>query len=217
MAVRHLFLFAAAFFTAPVVLCQTIRDQQEKWIKAGNIFESIAFPLRSPVIHLIHQITQHSDINIRKSCRSSLIKFAKDLQDQETNAMHMLDSFGKFTPGILKKRRLTDFGHYDQCLSVRNGRYLLLEYHWPAPTAIDDLHNLFDQNTSPSRPWIMDYSSKMRTCTMYMVPPMIGICVPSECIDSDLSAIIESSLIWNHTHPFKVNNHFFLFPLMIEL
>ena len=119
--------------------------------------------------------------------------------------MHMLDSFGKFTPGILKKRRLTDFGHYEQCLSVENGRYLLLEYHWPAPNSIDDLNTLFQDEISPSRPWIKDYSSKMRTCTMYMVPPMIGICVPRACSNEDLTAVIESSLIRNQTHPFNVS------------
>jgi hypothetical protein len=125
----------------------------------------------------------------------------------------MLDSFGKFTPGILKKRRLTDFGHYDQCLSVDKARYLLLEYHWPAPAHVDDLHVLFQEDSSSSsssspRSWVKDYSSKWRTCTMYMVPPMIGLCVPRECSNKDLKTIIDSSLIRNQTQPFKVRHIF---------
>lgn len=210
MAVKLLLLLTAGLVISPVVLCHpdSIHDQyhRETWLKAGSIFESVAFPLRSPVISLLHGITGEAAIPITKTCRSSLIKFSHDLEHHETNAMHMLDSFGKFTPGILKKRRLSDFGHYEQCLSVERARYLLLEYHWPAPANIDHLHVLFQENQTATteRSWMKDYSSKARTCTMYMVPPMIALCVPMECTNTDLQAVLDSSLIQNQTHPFKV-------------
>ena len=209
MAVWRLFLLTTLAAVAASSAQQQhllLHHHREKWLKAGSLFESLAFPMRSSVIRLIEQISQESEaIGVSKTCRASLDKFAQDLRASRADAMHMLDSFGKFTPGVLKKRRLTDFGHYDQCLSVRNARYLLLEYHWPAPASVDDLDVLFanDSDTGP-RTWVKDYSSKWRTCTMYMVPPMIGICVPSHCTTRDLTAIVESSVITNKTEPFKV-------------
>lgn len=209
MARSHLFLIIVLVVLVTPLTCESsIREQQDKWLKAGSIFESIAFPLRQPVISFIQQIIQNHDLRISRSCRTSLSQFARDLQDGEADAMHMLDAFAKFTPGVLKKRRLTDFGHYDQCLSVENGRYLLIEYHWPAPATVDELDVLFEDEESTSsakKPWIKDYSRKTRTCTMFMVPPMVGICVPRQCSQPDLRTILQSPLVVNQTQPFKVS------------
>ena len=107
----------------------------------------------------------------------------------------MFDSFAKFKPGIFSDK-FADFGHYEQCLWVKNdrfqGRYTLLFVDWPLPskspprTSPKELTAIVGNDT-----WISGITNK--AYYLYFEPMVMAVCAPSTCSNSDLKILIQSA------------------------
>lgn len=106
----------------------------------------------------------------------------------------VFDSFSKFKPGIFNDK-FADFGHYEQCLRVKNerflGRYTLFHVQWPMPTKAqkrtnpEELRNIVGNET-----WISGMANKVYY--FYFEPMVMAVCSPSTCSNSDIESLISS-------------------------
>ncbi|XP_076320938.1 O-acyltransferase like protein-like [Tachypleus tridentatus] len=138
-------------------------------------------------------IRMFSTIELSGPCYSSLLKTAFAVRKLKSWAMKMLDASGKITSGIVEGRA-TNFGSYDQCLSVImnnkrtnkvdfRGKYCFLEIHSMFPTASLDprLQDTILGDFAESAHLLEGRSSRT------------ALCLPSTCTDEDVNKIARTA------------------------
>lgn len=99
----------------------------------------------------------------------------------------MLDSRGKFLPGLLRKDFI-DYGSYDQCMSIEAvqffGKFALFRLHKPLPPKSEDhrLESLASFNGS----WLEIYKEFYEMD--YLQAWTLGACFPSSCDANEIEA-----------------------------
>lgn len=148
-------------------------------------FYAISWPLKTKFAEFLTNVAANSQLSLGDECRQQVVRFADDLNANKADAMRMFDSFAKFKPGLLSNQ-FTDFGHYEQCLTQTNppARYVLLEVDIEASerkfsNQINERHFLFQK-------------------------PLVAICVPGVCTESNVTAVLESDNVVPIIHPFKL-------------
>ena len=144
---------------------------------------SFALPHKNGLVDLLGQVT---DVSIGQRCRESLVEFADGLRANERNALVMLDSFAKMKPGLFS-HQFTDFGNYQQCLTKTDppARYVVLEI-------------LVNSNDTK---YFLDPIARRH---IWIQNPLVAVCVPGTCSESDVSTVITSQLVASLTNPYSL-------------
>ena len=116
-------------------------------------------------------------------CRKCLLEHSKGLFNDRYESLVMLDASAKLRSGLLQYR-LVDFGHYEQCLHLTNSpaRYLLLS---------------LEVNISVTSV----LTKYLRASYLEFASPVLALCIPSNCTESDISNVTSSQFIVNFNFP----------------
>jgi hypothetical protein len=127
----------------------------------------------------------------------------------------MYNSWGKFPPAGILDGTVTDFGDYEQCLSIEpnevigESQYCLIDISLPLPEPMPIHQNLFHRvNVLPQ------YVNRSRNDVFfklaedasffYWINPKLGICVPNKCSINDVKTIARKRKLYL----FKNQNNF---------
>ncbi|KAI2807798.1 hypothetical protein BLOT_005737 [Blomia tropicalis] len=132
-------------------------------------------------------------------CKTSIRRTIVALEHQQNWAVSLFNSWGKFPPSGLTQGTLADFGDYDQCLSVDDVQYCLVEMLPPLPPmpSVHNYHhktkNLIDTNTILPQ---LNQSSFIRlmaneSAIFYWATIQLGICLPNTCTTNDVHFMSE--------------------------
>lgn len=103
---------------------------------------------------------------------------------------------------------VTDFGDYDQCLSIKpnkvigKSQYCLIDISLPLPQPMSKHQNFFHEvNVLPqylNKSQSLFVQLSKDASLFYWIFPRLGICSPNKCTKSDLRILAEKSkdLIW---------------------
>lgn len=151
-----------------------------------NPLLSFALPHKNNLANLLINVTQDQEVSVGRSCRASLVEFANGLRGDESNALFMFDSFAKMKPGLFSYQ-FTNFGNYRQCLKRTDppARYVVLEI---AVNSNDTEYFL-----GPLGKRHYQYHK-----------PLVAICVPGACSESDVSSVVTSQLVSSLAHPYSL-------------
>ena len=147
--------------------------------------------------------------HISEACRKSLMNAWNDVRYRKTWAVKLFDSWAKFPPSGSWIGTLTDFGSYDQCLSIdRPVQYCLIDSKIPMPK-MPRWNNLYDQlNVFPDYESMKSnnlnipednlfYSLANISSIFYYVFVQTGVCLPYECsAEKDIKAISQSCKLY---------------------
>lgn len=194
----------AFVFRGSIITAAAAHDDQETtflWESLVNMpSKSLLVAFLPKYIDLSHVLT--SNRNLTTECVRDL-KFALDsVQQRQTWALKMFDSWAKFPPNGALSGTLTDFGDYDQCLSIKDlsPQYCLMDIEVPMPRPMPKNHNYFHrssgllprhqhnhttlQNNGTVYHYLADVSS-----VFYYLYVQIGICIPKSCTEEDIHSV----------------------------
>lgn len=148
-------------------------------------FNSLRWPHKDSFVRLLNKITRNANINITHTCRGSLAHFATWLKQNEPKSLLMFDASAKLRTGSFS-HKLVDFGHYKQCISSTDpsghpARYLVVKVDWHSI----DVPKEYQHE--------IEYVNFQR--------PLFALCIPSQCKDGDINAVLNSSLVTQLTGP----------------
>jgi hypothetical protein len=120
----------------------------------------------------------------------------------------MINSWGSFPPTGLFEGTSSDFGSYDQCLSIEpNGiigepQYCMIDLSPPIPQPMPIHHNLYhridvlpqeyyDRNITENSTNIFDTFSEFASF-YYWISLRTGICMPSKCLSDDITQLAKA-------------------------
>lgn len=150
----------------------------------ATIFHSIGWPLKHKFAAFLLDLNKDGHLFLDNSCRQQLFHFANGLKKNRQKSLRMYDSFAKFKPGLLSNR-FTDFGHYEQCLKHTKSRYVILQV---------DIEPGYEKI----------YFKKNSYRHFIFQKPIVAICVPSTCSESNVSSILKSHHVTSIIHPYKL-------------
>ena len=138
--------------------------------------------------------------NISFECNNVLLEFFEGVTNGKDWAIEMVNSWGRFPPSGVLIGTSTDFGSYDQCLSVEPNlvidrpQYCLLDVRPPLPQPMPlhmNFHHRIDVlpkslNTNESNIFL-----KYSEFASYYdwIDIRTGICVPSKCSQKDVELL----------------------------
>jgi len=137
------------------------------------------------------------------------MKFETQLNYKFTNledwSYQTNNSWGRFPPSGIFEGTITDFGDYDQCLSIKpnevigESQYCLIDISLPLPQPMSkhqNLHHKVDllpQFLNKSQNNIFVKLSK-NASFFYWIFLRIGICSPNKCTKSDIRILAQKSI-----------------------
>jgi len=133
---------------------------------------------------LLLQSFKNNNGNVTKKCQNALGLLSAAFKNPATSSMilSMIDSFGKFGPGILQGNMKFP-GNYDECLTV--------------PLKIKGLMNKTQHCTLPLDMKSLGpvaASSGAGAAALFSSPPYWGICLPLECTNQDVFLTMQGFL-----------------------
>ena len=137
-----------------------------------------------------------SNENISLNCRSAFENALEDLKKQKTWSVKLFNSWAKFPPSESWIGTLTDFGSYDQCLSIEKPvQYCLVDSKIPMPR-MPEWHNLYLQSKNLSQNYEPDdlyHTINNVSSIFYFVNILTGICLPEDCSsENDVVSIAQT-------------------------
>lgn len=141
-------------------------------------------------------------VNLSSSCLSSLNHLLSSFQQLQPWAVGMIDSWGKFPMSGVLEGTLTDFGDFDECISVVPPTMLPPQYCTvearpllpPRPrfhNLVHPLHHFYNltsiASSSPVGPLFLQ-----NVHYFYYIMFRVGLCLPSECTRDELNNFISS-------------------------
>lgn len=167
--------------------------------------------------------------NISNDCRHSFEYSMKQLQQRQNWSVMMFNSWAKFPPSGTMRGTLTDFGDYDQCLSIDQyvnsieTKYCLIDIGISMPQPIPRHHNYFHQakvlpnQIEDERKSIFLSNGSMYlhlaniSSIFYYANIQIGICIPEQCSSFDVKQFLSNGLICTLKSRFIIIYFLFLF------
>lgn len=141
-------------------------------------------------------------VNLSSSCLSSIEQLLLSYQQLQPWAVAMIDSWGKFPMSGILEGTLTDFGDFDECLSIVPSTSLPPQYCTiearplmpPRPrfhNLVHPLHHFYNltsiASASPIGPLFLQ-----NVHYFYYITFRLGVCLPSECSRDELNLFISS-------------------------
>jgi hypothetical protein len=120
----------------------------------------------------------------------------------------MYNSWGKFPPSGILKGTVTDFGDYDQCLSIEpnqvigESQYCLIDISLPLPKPMPIHQNIFHkvevlpEFLNRSR-YNVFFKFSENLAFFYWIYFKLGICTPNECTQNDVKAMAQKCNLFN--------------------
>lgn len=156
---------------------------------------------------------------ISRPCRQKIRSAFDGLLARRTWAVKLFNSWAKFPPTGTLSGTLTDYGDYDQCLSVVNDdpvshrgvtQYCLVDISFPLPS-MPTFHNYYQPSkvlpdpletiSNQTSPFLLNgtvYQNLADVASVfYYAYIQIGICLPAECNKNDVSNITNKGLPLN--------------------
>lgn len=143
--------------------------------------------------------------NVSADCAAAFIQIFTGLRHEAKWVMRMFDSMARPIPAGISDGTLTDFGSYDQCLSIRGpdtmrGQYCLMKWAPPLPPKPEGItfqtRVLDFQNTTLDDTFLDDLAGYAHA--LYDRYGRYGICSPSACSKFDLQQVIDSIFDGSH-------------------
>ncbi len=168
----------------------------QDWVKSIDFYEHH----RESIVNTKYFSEIIDSENITKECVSSISNTLIALKNSDYWSLKMYNSWGKFPAAGILDGTVTDFGDYDQCLSIEpnqvigESQYCLIDISIPLPNPMPIHHNMFHRvNVLP------EYVNRSRNDVFvklaedasffYWVNPSLGICVPNKCSINDVKTI----------------------------
>lgn len=148
---------------------------------------------------------------VSDACKSDIHLALSSLRQRQNWAVKLFNSWGKFPPSGLTRGTLTDFGDYDQCLSIENvitPQYCLMDVSLPMP-AMPRYHNyhqkpaiLPELSNGTVRSQYLSTDTVFRhleenASVFYYVYLKIGFCLPKNCRKKDIATIAKNRKLHN--------------------
>ena len=164
-----------------------------QWANQRHQMQSFIWPHQPSLVKLFDELSTNTSRNINDRCRSDLLHLKNGIQHFKRWSMEFVDAWSKMPSGFVRGK-VADFGDYDMCLAASDpisnsvGKYCMISVNIPGPS--DPLkaasgNQLSLANTSASGTW-MEYLSELSPL-FYGNLVRIGICVPSSCLDQEIS------------------------------
>lgn len=152
-------------------------------------------------IDLERDIVQSEQVSVQ--CRNQIRTALHALSMRRNWAGKLFNSWAKFPPSGTLRGTLTDFGDYDQCLSVDalSPQYCLVDISVPMPQPMPKFHNYYqhsevlpvNENSNQTHQYLSNgtiYRDLAQVSSVfYYVYIQIGICLPEKCTPQDVSLI----------------------------
>ncbi|KAM7303845.1 nose resistant to fluoxetine protein 6 [Ixodes scapularis] len=202
VAFRKAWFAIALMFVGPGFVCghgpnDSVTDQ---WLAMERVFKgAVDQGFRRLLPHVL-KMSEDNDLSAQ--CTSAFIAVLRKLRSLDRNVLRMVDASGKLAPGLLEGS-LTDFGNFDECLSVAvgddpsahplfRGQYCMVKARPPLPPKpwVVSKHfqavnfSLFPE-TSVIRELLEDAG------TFYATTTRTGLCMPSSCSKQDVESIVK--------------------------
>jgi len=212
---RIIFLIFVPFcFATPTIITTPQSDDTFVWNDLLNVsteaFQSAFLPnyvdFRRDVLGL--------ESTVSTPCKTALYLALNSLTTRQYWAVKLFNSWAKFPPSGTMRGTLTDFGDYDQCLSIESAaispQYCLVDIAIPMPKPMPESHNyhhkakvlphterelarlshenLVHLSNGSFYQYLADVSS-----VFYYAYIQIGICLPEQCEAHDAKIILERS------------------------
>ncbi len=176
----------------------------QDWVKSINFYEFH----KEVILNAKYFSEIINSANITKECVLSISDTLIALNNSDYWSYKMYNSWGKFPAAGILVGTVTDFGDYDQCLSIEpnqvigESQYCLIDISIPLPEPMPIHHNMFHRvNVLP------EFIEKNQNhifvklaedaSTFYWVNPKLGICVPNKCSQNDIKVIAKKSELLN--------------------
>lgn len=152
---------------------------------------------------------------VSDDCKSDLYQALHSLRLRQNWAVKLFNSWGKFPPSGVTRGTLTDFGDYDQCLSISRpitSQYCLVDVSLPMPS-MPQYHNYHQKvevlpekdDQLPIKPYAPLRLLGQRNHTFYRhledissifyyVNLKVGVCLPKRCSTNDIQAVARKSM-----------------------
>nr|XP_027205919.1 nose resistant to fluoxetine protein 6-like isoform X1 [Dermatophagoides pteronyssinus] len=178
-----------------------------KWQPLLNISDDTIRQLFMPRLLNLTEIANEW-MNVSKNCRhdirESLAEMFEPSRNRQTWAFKMFDSWSKVPSSGMFRGTITDYGDYDQCLSIDKStiptQYCLVDFAMPMPKPQPKHHNFFHKtigllpenfqhhNGSTIYEHLEKYSS-----IFYYTNIEMAICMPNTCNQNDLETILKDA------------------------
>ncbi|XP_027205919.2 nose resistant to fluoxetine protein 6-like isoform X1 [Dermatophagoides pteronyssinus] len=178
-----------------------------KWQPLLNISDDTIRQLFMPRLLNLTEIANEW-MNVSKNCRhdirESLAEMFEPSRNRQTWAFKMFDSWSKMPSSGMFRGTITDYGDYDQCLSIDKStiptQYCLVDFAMPMPKPQPKHHNFFHKtigllpenfqrhNGSTIYEHLEKYSS-----IFYYTNIEMAICMPNTCNQNDLETILKDA------------------------
>ena len=147
-----------------------------------------------------------------EECRHDLLLSLKSLHHDHQWAWYLFQSWARIPPSGIFTGTITDYGHYDQCLSIDQffdspiqPQYCLIDLSIPLPKPMP-LHNNLNHRIRPSRPSIANliYRDRLEEISsiFYYANFQFGICLPKACSIQDIKLIASTGIDFNRIKNF---------------
>ncbi|CAN7989918.1 unnamed protein product [Ixodes pacificus] len=172
----------------------------DQWLAMERVFKgAVDRGFRSLLPHVL-KMSEDNDLS--PPCTSAFIVVLRKLRSLDRNVLRMVDASGKLAPGLLEGS-LTEFGNFDECLSVAvgddpsaqplfRGQYCMVKARPPLPPKPWVVSNHFQAvnfslfpETSVIRELLEDAG------TFYATTTRMGLCMPSSCSRQDVESIVK--------------------------
>ncbi len=178
-------------------------EEKTLWSKLINKTQNWSKSYSSKQLDNFQIISQSS--NISENCNESIRRTLKGIESLNDWSLLMINSWGSFPPTGLLEGTSSDFGSYDQCLSIEpNGiigepQYCMVDLSPPIPQPMPIHHNLYhridvlpqeyyDRNTTQNSTNIF-YTFSEFASFYYWISLRTGICMPSKCSSDDITQL----------------------------
>jgi len=146
----------------------------------------------------------YESANISQECVTSISDTFKSLNNFEDWSYQMYNSWGSFPPKGILEGTVTDFGDYDQCLSITSNevigesQYCLIDISLPVPKPMPKHQNLYHKvdvlpafvNKNGSNVFVK-FSEDASYFYWYYL--RLGICTPKKCTENDVIILARKS------------------------
>nr|XP_046914910.1 uncharacterized protein LOC124495555 isoform X1 [Dermatophagoides farinae] len=212
-----------------------------KWQPLLNLNDDTIRQLFMPRLLDLNQVASKWN-NVSEACRHDIRHALTDMfdvspQNRKAWPFQMFDSWSKMPPSGMFRGTITDYGDYDQCLSIIEpirSQYCLVDFSMPMPKSQPPPnHNFFHKTlgllpeTFPRRneSTIYEHLEKYSSIFYYTYVEM-AICMPIVCNQDDLETILKDaekiglelkklSCEYRHTERWRPNLPQFLAILML--
>ena len=175
----------------------SVQHRSQEFVEAAQMYGQFMLPHLQHFRDFLKDIEHNNSISISKACQSTLSLFERGLEEKHLEAMTIFSSYSKGQSGFFTDR-ITDFGHYKQCLySTLNGshtRYVILEVSHPIDGRVEKPRN-------PTH----KYHNLLHFSNFVPFPVLHAVCLPSECSLRDVEILLKDDVVRKRIHPFELD------------